>query len=159
MKQPTPGETWGKRIPDWMVSVFKWTKVLRAPRGFWRKAAFTGYLVGKMLTHAKYELVASSRINTGGSASAARATANSWRPWLCSAVPTRHGMIAFRETADELSALASFDTRTERIVQDGLVNLMRGRTSSPTSCPLCEMQTVSWFWNTDAWLSAEPRSS
>ena len=49
------------------------------------------------------EEVASSRISTGGSATAARAMASSWRwPWLrLAAVAGEHGVVAVGQAADE----------------------------------------------------------
>ena len=49
-------------------------------------------------------------------------------------------------------ATSSIDTRTEKIVQDGMDKLMKAEPplSSPTDCPLSKTVTVLWSWNRDA---------
>lgn len=52
-------------------------------------------------------------------------------------------------------ATSSIDTRTERIVQDGMDKLMRGRTTfvMPTDYRQSAILTVLWYWNREESLS------
>ena len=58
-------------------------------------------------------------------------------------------------------ATSSIDTRTERLVQDGMDKLMAGRTTfvSLTDCLPLKTVIVSWFWKTDGSSSGAPMIS
>ena len=55
-------------------------------------------------------------------------------------------------------ATSSIDTRTEKLVQDGMDALMKGRTtlSLLTVCQRLKILTVSWSWNRDVLLREVP---
>ena len=59
-------------------------------------------------------------------------------------------------------ATSSIDTRTEKLVQEGMDALMTGRTtflSLPTACPRFAMRTASWLWIRAVSLSGVPMMS